>query len=149
MIIYLETYVHRSSDVVIRNFNKDLFNALNPPFPPVKVKEFGGSSVGEKLHLEFNFIFFKQDWVGEITESYREEDDSFMTFTDEGKKLPFFLKSWKHKHTVKSSGEGALIIDHIHYRTPFLLFDYLMYPFMYLQFLYRNPMYKRYFRQLK
>jgi ligand-binding SRPBCC domain-containing protein len=42
--------------------------------------------------------------------------------------------------------EGTIIIDDITFRTPSILTDYLFYPLLYLQFLYRKPIYKKVFR---
>lgn len=146
MRIYIRTELDAEFETVINHFNDELFNALNPPFPPVKLLRFDNpKETGGEIHLQFNFIFFKQHWVGRITSSERNEHA--FTFIDEGVKLPFFLKSWHHRHVIEKTVSGTAIIDDIHFRTPFLLFDYLMYPGMYLQFLYRKPAYKKFFNK--
>lgn len=129
--------------MVKEGFTKDLFLSLNPPFPPVKLLEFGGCRAGDKVVLELNFILFKQRWVSDIIEDY--ESDIQWYFIDIGKKLPFFLKSWKHVHEVKAVDSHSIIIDNITYTTGTLLTDMLMYPLLLLQFFYRKPIYKRIF----
>ena len=143
MNIKISTKVNQSLLKVWEGFNLELFSKLAPPFPPVEVKEFGGCLKGDKVHLELNFILFKQDWISDIVDQKRTETEIY--FIDEGTKLPFFLSYWKHKHRLVKDNEGTLIIDEINFKTPTILTDYLFYPLMYLQFLYRKPIYKKVF----
>jgi len=143
MNLRIETRVNASLDQVKEGFTKDLFLKLNPPFPPVKLLEFGGCKQGDKVALELNFIFFKQLWVSDITEDHETKDRWF--FVDEGTKLPFFLKTWKHHHEVQKGEVGAAIIDYITFTTGTLLSDLLMYPALLGQFLYRKPIYRKIF----
>jgi ligand-binding SRPBCC domain-containing protein len=145
MQIKVSTHVEQPYRSVAAGFTKELFVQLNPPVPPVKVLRFDGSQKGDEVHLELNFIFFKQVWVSYIVESGAVEGEVW--FIDVGIKLPFFLKAWRHRHRIVSHPEeGSYIIDEIDYQSPFLLLDYLIYPLMQLQFLYRKPVYKRIFR---
>ncbi|MDX2306190.1 MAG: hypothetical protein NW226_25500 [Microscillaceae bacterium] len=143
MHILISTPVKKSYQAVYQGFNKDLFLQLNPPFPRVKLLQFDGSKKGDHVKIELNFIFFKQIWISEITDD--QSDSEQIYFIDQGIQLPFFLKSWRHKHLLVKKGDQTLIVDDIRYQTPFLLTDYLMFPLMYLQFLYRKPIYRRYF----
>lgn len=143
MNIKISTKVNQSLLKVWEGFNLDLFSKLAPPFPPVKVKQFDGCLKGDKVHLELNFIIFKQDWISDIIDQKRT--DSEIYFIDEGTKLPFFLSYWHHKHRLVKDEEGTSIIDEITFKTPTILTDYLFYPLMYLQFLYRKPIYKKVF----
>ena len=43
-------------------------------------------------------------------------------------------------------GKMGKIIDEIEFRTPTILTDYIFYPILYLQFLYRKPIYQRIFK---
>ncbi len=142
--IQIATKVGASRDAVKAGFTKELFLSLNPPFPPVKLLEFGGCKTGDKVSLELNFIFFKQHWVSDIIED--NEDASGWYFVDKGIKLPFFLKRWQHRHVVKDSPDGSLIIDDIHFSTGTILSDLFMYPLLFGQFLYRKPIYKKLFK---
>ncbi|SMG50561.1 hypothetical protein SAMN05661096_03692 [Marivirga sericea] len=145
MQLKLTTKVTQDYISVKEGFNEKLFLSLNPPFPPVKLKEFGGCNKGDIVHLELNFIFFKQDWISEIT--YDNTSDSVFEFVDEGTKLPFFLKYWKHHHVVKKDNKDqSLIIDDITFKSPFILMDFFLFPVLWLQFAYRKPIYKRIFK---
>ncbi len=145
MHIKIHSPVQQAASQVIAGFNRDLFLQLNPPFPPVKLLRFDGSKQGDQVILELNFIFFRQTWESLITEDGENEEEIY--FVDEGIKLPFFLKSWRHRHRILKKNTKAEIVDDIEYRTPFWLMDYLMYPVLYLQFWYRKPIYQRIFRK--
>ena len=145
MHLKLSTKVKRDYQQVKEGFNSELFMKLNPPFPPVDLIEFGGCEEGDKVHLRLNFILFKQDWISLIT--FDKTDEQQFEFIDEGTILPFFLKKWKHHHIVKKSEEGtSVIIDDIHFKSPFLLMDFFLFPVLWLQFAYRKPIYKRIFK---
>lgn len=145
MKICLKTLVNADLNHVWANFNKELFLKLAPPFPPVTLMRFDGCEVGNVVTLKLGFIFFSQIWESHITQQEIKTQEIF--FVDEGKKLPFFLKYWQHKHILtKDANNCTIITDDITYKTPFWLLDYLLYPAMYLQFAYRKPMYKKYFK---
>lgn len=143
MHIKLTTLVSQNYKKVADNFDEKLFKALNPPFPPVKLLRFDGSCKGDEVHLELNFLLFRQVWKSLIIENGKTREEVY--FIDKGIQLPFFLSYWKHTHRIRKHGEHTVIIDDIHFRTPFLLFDFLMYPLLYGQFIYRKPVYKKYF----
>lgn len=143
MRIKVKTDVHASLERVRAGFTKDLFLLLNPPFPSVKIRRFDGCKRGDRVNLELNFLFFKQAWESLITENIDTERE--FSFLDEGVALPFFLKSWKHHHLVIRDNGKTWIIDDIHFSTPFVVTNYLLYPILYLQFLYRKPVYRKFF----
>lgn len=143
MRLRLETSVESTLEEVKLGFNEELFLKLNPPFPPVRLLQFDGCKVGDKVSLELNFLLFKQNWISDITEDY--ETESEWVFVDVGSKLPFFLSSWTHRHIVVKEGESAKIVDDIQFATGTLLTDLLFYPALFFQFLYRKPIYKRIF----
>lgn len=146
MNLVIFTQVEKNHLEVKEGFTQDLFLSLNPPFPPVKLLQFDGCETGGKVALELNFILFKQKWISDIT--YDKTDASLFEFIDVGVTLPFFLKSWKHHHKVKLlPNGGSEIVDDITFKTPFILMDFLLYPTLYLQFLYRKPIYKRLFKK--
>ena len=144
MKIKISTKVNASKEDVKKGFTEELFMSLNPPFPPVELLRFDGCKKGDTVALKLNFILFRQHWISVITKE--KEDKKEWYFIDKGVDLPFFLKSWKHKHIVAADELGAAIKDHITFTTGFLLTDVLMYPILYLQFLYRKPIYKKMFR---
>jgi ligand-binding SRPBCC domain-containing protein len=144
MKINIETQVQQDYLKVKEGFNETLFTKLSPPFPPVKLLRFDGSKKGDFVSLELNFLFFKQKWTSEITEDKTTEQEFY--FIDEGVELPFFLKEWQHKHRIINSGEGCIIRDEITYKSGFSLLTLLLYPALYIQFLYRKPIYKKLFK---
>ncbi|SFT76826.1 Ligand-binding SRPBCC domain-containing protein [Algoriphagus locisalis] len=143
MKINLSTQVNQDYLSVKNGFDETLFTKLSPPFPPVKLARFDGSEVGDLVSLELNFLLFKQNWTSEITESSTTESEYF--FVDSGTKLPFFLKKWRHKHRIIKHGKNSIIRDEIEFSAPFGLATLLLYPAIYLQFLYRKPIYKKIF----
>ncbi|MDG1276257.1 MAG: hypothetical protein P8O16_03180 [Algoriphagus sp.] len=143
MKLIIETQVEQKYLQVKKGFDESLFTKLSPPFPPVKLLRFDGSSKGDLVSLELNFIFFKQKWTSEIIEDQTNEKEFY--FIDKGTELPFFLKKWTHKHRIIKNGENAIIRDEIDYQAPFMLLTWLLYPAMLLQFAYRKPIYKKIF----
>jgi ligand-binding SRPBCC domain-containing protein len=145
MKITIKTKVEQDYLEVKQGFNKDLFLKLNPPFPPVKLLRFDGCRRGDKVSLELNFILFKQIWTSIITADRTDGQEFF--FVDEGKKLPFFLRFWKHKHRVLRQDSGAIIVDEINFSARLKILSPLLYPALYAQFWYRKPIYKKIFRK--
>jgi hypothetical protein len=62
MRIRITTLVTQNYRQVADRFDQNLFKALNPPFPPVKLLRFDGSRKGDEVHLQLNFLLFKQVW---------------------------------------------------------------------------------------
>lgn len=144
MKINISTKVEKNYLDVKEGFNDSLFLKLNPPFPPVKLLRFDGSSKGDIVILELNLLLFKQKWVSEITDDHTDDQEFY--FIDEGTTLPFFLKKWKHKHRIIKQENGSIIKDEIEYHGPAGILTLLLYPVLYLQFLYRKPVYQKIFR---
>jgi ligand-binding SRPBCC domain-containing protein len=143
MRIQIETPVQPPPEVVWAGFSRDLFEQLSPPFPPVELIRYDGSQPGDRVQVRLNFLLFKQDWISRITE--QRTTDAEIYFIDEGEKLPFFLRYWRHRHRLVRDGAGTRLIDDIEYRTPSLLTDLLFYPILWGQFWYRRPIYRRVF----
>ena len=144
MRIIISTTVNQHYLYVMKGFNEDLFRSLSPPFPPVKLLRFDGSKKGDLVSLELNFLLFKQVWTSEITEDFSGEREIY--FVDKGVKLPFFLGTWEHKHRIINRGDSETEIrDEITFQGSSQLLTPLLYPILYLQFLYRKPIYKRIF----
>lgn len=150
MRILLKTSVRQSPSTVWVGFDRALFNRLSPPFPPVRVVRFDGCQRGDVVHLRLNFFFVQPDWVSRIVEQQTlgpAERPQEIFFVDEGERLPFFLRSWRHRHRLlrDDATGGTIVVDDVTYRTPFWLTDYLLYPVLWLQFAYRKPIYRRVF----
>lgn len=145
MKILIQTQVEQSYLDVKSGFNESLFKELNPPFPPVKLLRFDGSNKGDVVALELNFIFFRQRWVSNIIADHTSDKEFY--FIDEGVELPFFLKTWRHKHRVISNGIGSIICDEIDFEAPLRILSFLLFPVLWLQFSFRKPVYRRYFKK--
>lgn len=144
MQITIPTTVQQPYLKVKEGFNEALFQKLNPPFPKVNLKRFDGCQKGDVVDMELEFIFFQDRWESHITAD--DTTDAYFFFQDEGRRLPFFLKSWRHRHWVKKiDRNSSQIVDDIHYSTGSLLTDLLFYPLMKAQFLYRQPIYRKWF----
>ena len=63
--LILDTPVHQSVSEVWSGFDRQLFDQLSPPFPPVDVVRFDGCLRGDVVHLRLNFLLFKQDWTSD------------------------------------------------------------------------------------
>jgi ligand-binding SRPBCC domain-containing protein len=144
MHIRITTLVTQNYRQVADRFDQNLFKVLNPPFPPVKLLRFDGSRKGDEVHLQLDFLLFRQVWKSLIIENGEKAGEIY--FIDKGIQLPFFLSCWQHKHIIRQQGKQTAIIDDIQFRTPFFLFDILLYPVLYGQFLYRKPVYRKFFR---
>ena len=144
MKLTVRTTVQQPYLKVKEGFNEALFRKLNPPFPKVNLRRFDGCEKGDVVDMELEFLLFQQEWESHITDNDTTADYFF--FQDEGKKLPFFLKHWKHRHWVKKiDAYSSQIIDDVFFSTGNYLTDLLLFPVMKAQFLYRQPVYRKVF----
>jgi ligand-binding SRPBCC domain-containing protein len=134
---------------VFAGFTKELFIQLAPPFPRLTLERFDGCRTGDIIHLRIHLpLLPAQHWVGMIVEhgeirNHPDFRDEYF-FVDEATTLPFFLKSWRHTHRAVSAECGSVIIDAIEFKAWGGL-DLLVYPFLWLNFAYRQPVYRRVF----
>ncbi len=150
MYILRQTIVIAPLAEVWARFDRQLFERLSPPFPPVTVVRFDGCQRGDIVQLRLNFLLFQQAWTSLIVE--QQETDTEIFFVDEGIQLPFFLRAWRHRHRLIAqrglSGEPqTVIVDEITFQTPNRLTDWVFYPLLWLQFVYRQPIYRQYFNK--
>ncbi len=138
MRIVLNSSVDCPISIVDANFNEELFRYLLPP--GAELIEYGGSKTGDIVHLKLPLA---GTWKSEITD--HGSSDNLIYFVDEGAKLPFPLKSWKHKHILHKKGGATIIEDNIEFSTGFVIPDLFVYPFLYLAFAPRIKQYKKYF----
>lgn len=144
MQLQVRTKINRPFLEVKEGFNAQLFKKLNPPFPKVNLKRFEGCEKGDLVTIQLDFLAFQQTWESLITAD--DTTDTYFFFQDEGKQLPFFLKNWRHRHWVKKLDETTSeIVDDVHFSTGSLLTDLLMFPVLKAQFLYRQPIYRKFF----
>lgn len=141
----ITTEVEQDYETVFERFDDKLFLALKPPFLPLTLNRFDGCEVGNEVHLTLGVGILSQDWNALIIE--KKETDNEIYFIDTGSKLPFFLQFWKHRHRIiRHKNGGTTIIDDITYGAPHFLFNYILYPFLYIQFWMRKSVYRKYFK---
>lgn len=144
MHLKVTTQVNQNLPSVKAGFDQKLFLKLNPPFPSVSLIRFDGCYKGDFVELLLDFKVAKQKWVSEIT--FDKASSDRFEFIDEGVVLPFPFSYWKHHHILIGNAKGCQIIDSIEYRASNKLISVLLYPLLYLQFAYRKPVYKRFFK---
>lgn len=145
MNIRIKTKVNKSYEEVFQRFDIHLFMKLKPPLIGFNVKRFDGCKKGDELHIELKILGLKQNWISMITESGKNESEIY--FTDKGTILPKPIKYWEHRHIIQKFIDSSIIIDDICYRTNSKILDYLLFLLIFIQFYYRKPVYKLYFRR--
>ncbi len=138
MNITLRSKVKADLATVSGRFDEDLFKYLLPP--GARLIAFGGSTKGDLVHLELPLA---GEWISEITENGESEGEWY--FIDEGRKLPFPIKKWRHKHVLRSAGDETVIEDDMTFSTGSIIGDVIAYPLLFLSFLPRVWQYRRYF----
>lgn len=143
MKILIKTKIEKNYQVLFSLFNIDLFKALKPPVMSLIVERFDGCKPGDEVHLRMDFFgFFKERWVSRITKEARTEYEVY--FIDEGIVLPFPIKNWTHQHRIEKITElSSYVVDEIDYSSGNKFIDLLIYPGLFLMFLFRVPVYKR------
>jgi ligand-binding SRPBCC domain-containing protein len=145
MKIILRSRVNSSFEEVSENFGRELFEFLLPPKLIARLVRYDGSRPGSIVHIRFH-LPFPSDWISIIKNENKSADKYF--FVDEGDKLPFGLRSWKHLHmVVKVNHNTTEIIDDMSFSTGFKLFDMLAYPFLFFAFYPRKKQYKQFFER--
>ncbi len=145
MKIVLRSTVNQAFDTVADHFDEELFTFLLPPPFVAQLVKYEGSAPGNIVHIRFNFPW-RSSWISKITSSHRDNNE--FSFVDIGVKLPFGLKAWKHRHTVKKVDQSTTaIIDEMEFSTGFLLFNLIAFPVLYLSFYPRKKQYKKYFEE--
>ena len=144
MKINVKTLIDTNHDLVdvFNLFNKDMFYELTKN-APVKPLRYDGDFVGAEIHLLMLFPW-KDNWVSIITE--KNETDTVCFFVDEGKKLPFNLKKWRHTHIIRKTSQGIIIEDDIYFKSQNAFFDIFWKISFIPQFLLRKRQYKNYIK---
>lgn len=143
MRLSFETPVVCSMPEVWSRFDQELFLALIPRFPPTTLLRFDGCQPGDEVHLVLGVQPLEQRWESSIV-SLKVDEDS-VVFVDEGQRLPFFLRHWRHEHRLERIAQGTLIVDRIEYSAPFPLLEWMLRPALWWQFSRRRPVYQQYF----
>lgn len=143
-ITFESEIINLPAHTVFSYFNEKLFKALNPWFMPMKVELFEGCLPGNRVIVRLGGKLFNARWISEITSYENHENEIF--FTDIGKKLPYPLKKWEHKHCIISITQNQCkIIDEITYQSYNKFLDKILKPLMLLQFGYRKKIYSKFF----
>ena len=146
MHLILRTVVPQSPAQVMAGFTRELFLALAPPFPKLRLLRFDGCHTGDQVEIELDTIVKRLRWTSLIVEDGQLPDGTHF-FVDEGQILPLPLRYWRHRHLLEPGPDGScVIIDNLEYRTGSRLLDTLVYPAMWAQFAWRQPIYRRWFR---
>lgn len=141
MRISLTSIVNLDPKIVFEGFDSKLFTYLLPP--GARLIQFGGSVTGDVVHLKLPLA---GEWVSVIVENGNTETGYY--FVDQGKKLPFPLKEWTHKHIIEAYQGGTRIVDDMRYSTGNSLLNWLLFPVLYLSFYPRTWQYKNYFTKV-
>jgi ligand-binding SRPBCC domain-containing protein len=146
MRVVVRTSVSQAPAAVMAGFTRDLFVALAPPFPRLRVFRFDGCRAGDKVEIELDTVVKRLPWTSLITADGVRADGTHY-FIDEGQILPPPLRYWRHHHRIEPGPSGgSLIVDDLEYRTASPLLDALIYPAMWAQFAWRQPIYRRWFK---
>ncbi|MCP4521899.1 MAG: hypothetical protein GY827_09470 [Cytophagales bacterium] len=145
MKINVQTFIETDEDlsVIFKLFNKDMFYYLtkNAPVKPIR---YDGDEIGAEIHLQLT-IPWKDEWVSVITERVLEDDCCY--FVDEGAKLPFNIRTWKHKHIVHKVDRGVIIEDDITFTSTDWFSDRFWWLSFLPQFLARKSQYRKYIKE--
>jgi ligand-binding SRPBCC domain-containing protein len=125
----------------MKGMTKERLLQLNPKFPPYEIVRFDGIYQGAEVHIVLHLAGRKEHWEYLISE-VKDTEDSW-SFVDESRKQPFFLRSWKHRYTICGDATYTKVTDQLEFRARFFLLDLLLYPWLYLHFLYRKPVYRK------
>ncbi|MBZ0203621.1 MAG: hypothetical protein IT281_01220 [Ignavibacteria bacterium] len=145
MNLCITTKVEQDYRTVFNRFDLKLFLKLKPPLVSFNILRFDGCKPGDEVILEISILGNKQQWNALITEQF--ENGDMICFIDTGKVLPKPLTYWKHKHIIENCVDSSKIIDDICFETGNKLLNYLLFPLIFMQFYYRKPIYKSYFRK--
>lgn len=148
MNLKFETLVPLPYQTIKNKFDKELFIYLSPDIIPFKLKRFDGCRLNDEIHILLGMAVIKQEWISIITDE--KEADHGWYFVDEGKKLPWPLKTWKHVHRVDRLGDQeSRIVDDITYDCGNEILNRLMKPFLWSVFVIRPGRYHKFFQGLK
>lgn len=143
MIFRMEIPVQAAPNTVREGFTRSLFEALRPPGIKLRIDRYDGNNPGDSIHLTAGVLFVRFRWESLITAQW--EKDGEWGFEDQGVKLPFFLKSWTHRHLVQSMPKGSVIIEDVQYEPRRKWMRFFARILVNLQFHPRPKVYRKYF----
>lgn len=122
-------------------FDFKLLSDLSPSFMKPEAIIYEGNKRGDRLSFRLHTPFFTTLWEGKVSEEKYAEDEIY--FVDEGDKMPFGMRLWRHKHRIIKTDYGTLIRDEVQFDTKNSLLTFFLLPGIWLQFLYRKPLYDK------
>jgi ligand-binding SRPBCC domain-containing protein len=134
---------HRS---VFLRFNHSLLLQLTPPGMRMELLEFQDpQEPNGKIEMRVTILgLIKQEWENAFSDY--ELGEAECHFVDQGVKMPFPIRLWRHDHRVLADGpDQAIINDDVTFGSGFFLMDWMLFPILWLQFRYRRPIYRRVF----
>jgi ligand-binding SRPBCC domain-containing protein len=140
--IFIRCEVAVPFEQVCAGFNKQLLEALSPALMKLRILRYDGQRKGDKFSMQLGPKIFNIRWEGMV--SAAGQTPGTYWFEDVGLKLPFPLKHWKHKHLVRTSGQGAVIMDIVSFSTGNSFIDMCCYPLLKNMFQARISKYQRY-----
>ena len=145
MHVILRTAVAQPPAQVMAGFTRELFIALAPPFPKLRLLRFDGCRTGDQVEIELDTLVKRLLWTSLIVDDGQLADGTLF-FVDEGQTLPPPLRYWRHRHLIQPGPQGgSIIVDDLEYRTATPALDALLYPAIWAQFAWRKPIYRRWF----
>ena len=146
MHVILRTAVAQPPAQVMAGFTRELFSALAPPFPKLRLLRFDGCRTGDQVEIELDTMVKRLLWTSLIVDDGQLADGTLF-FVDEGQTLPPPLRYWRHRHLIQPGPQGgSIIVDDLEYRTATPALDALLYPAIWAQFAWRKPIYRRWLR---
>jgi len=108
---YYKTEIAKPKSEVWSFFQTNKNLAAITAFPKINILGDVDVFEGASVHLQLDFFVIKLHWQGKITKVVHEA-----YFIDEGERLPFPFKSWKHVHAFKKiSDNETKMIDRVEY----------------------------------
>jgi|TARA_B110000902_G_scaffold117179_1_gene137448 ligand-binding SRPBCC domain-containing protein len=145
MNLILKAPVKGNYKKVMKAFDRELFEALKPPYGEMEIAAFTGSKKGDKVHMKFHKPL-QAEWISHITED--GETDQRAWFVDVGVQLPWPLATWTHRHIVeKVDDNNSIIVDDMTFTGKNFLLTLLLYPGLFLGFYPRKKVYQAYFEK--
>ena len=113
MKIIIKSPVPLPPEQVWEGFNLELLKKLTPGIVQLKADVFEGTQPGCRFEMRVGAFGVLQEWKGLVTQAGQTPGSYW--FVDEGVKLPWPLKTWKHLHAVRKSANGSVIYDLIQF----------------------------------
>jgi ligand-binding SRPBCC domain-containing protein len=141
--IFVRCRVHSTFQKVVDGFNRQLLESLSPDLMQLRILRYDGQKTGDCFTMQMGPPLLNIRWEGRVTAA--GQTPATFWFEDEGLKLPFPLKAWRHRHVVRKAGDEAVIMDIVSYTTGNRILDILCFPFLKAMFRGRIKKYQRYF----